>query len=98
MLPGRLTTEHIEAAIARGDGYISYKGRVYTIKELREMDGTARQRIEGVPTEPQVGKKPDESASEDRAGSISKRGSEPHEKESPERKEPPESGSKGTSE
>lgn len=44
MLPGRLTTFHIDKAIERGDSYISYKGTVYSIEELRELDEVGRQR------------------------------------------------------
>ena len=42
MLPGRLTTEHIKKAIARGDGYIEYRGRVFSIAELKELDEVGR--------------------------------------------------------
>ena len=41
-LPGRLTIRHIELAKARGDNYIFYKGRNYSLKELEDGAGISR--------------------------------------------------------
>ena len=98
MLPGRLTTAHIDAAVSRGENYIDYIARIYTISELRAMDETGRQRIEGVPSEPEKGEEPIESTDKDRLGSVGKRSRKAHAEEAPEREEPIESGSEGTSE
>ena len=87
MLPGRLTTEHIEKAIARGDGYIQYRGIVYTITELRELDEVGRQRDEGLSEQHSDGEKPDDKTDQDRAGSLGKRSNKAYAKKAQERQE-----------
>lgn len=37
MLPGKLTPKHIEMARERGDNYITYKRRTYSLEELEAM-------------------------------------------------------------
>jgi len=42
MLPGKLTIKHIEAAEARGQGFIRYKKKDWTLEELYELAGVGR--------------------------------------------------------
>ena len=69
MLPGRLTTFHIDKAIERGDSYISYKGTVYSIEELRELDEVGKQRDSRVRGKRVNRKDADNSSNEDSSGS-----------------------------
>jgi len=41
-LPGRLTVRHLKMAEERGDNYIIYKKRYYTLKELYDGAGISR--------------------------------------------------------
>ena len=82
MLPGRLTTEHIKQAIARGDGYIEYRGTVYTITELKELDEVGRWN-QGTEVQFRAGETSDRGPDQNRAGSVGKRGDKAHAKKSP---------------
>jgi len=42
MLPGKLTIKHIEAAEARGQGFIRYMKKDWTLEELYELAGIKR--------------------------------------------------------
>ena len=42
MLPGKLTIKHIEAAEARGQSFIRYKKKDWTLEELYELAGIRR--------------------------------------------------------
>lgn len=46
-LPGRLTIRHIEMAKERGDNYINYKHRTYSLMELRKMAGIKELKEDG---------------------------------------------------
>ena len=74
MLPGRLTTFHIDKAIERGDSYISYKGTVYSIEELRELDEVGKQRSSRVRGKRLNRKDADSSSNDDSSGSRGKSG------------------------
>ena len=41
-LPGRLTIRHLKMAEERGDNYIIYKKRIYSLKELYDGAGISR--------------------------------------------------------
>ena len=42
MLPGKLTVKHIEAAEARGQSFIRYMKKDWTLEELYELAGVRR--------------------------------------------------------
>ena len=77
MLPGRLTTEHIKKAVARGDGYIQYRGITYTIAELKELDEVGRWNKRTIKKSPS-GKTSDDEPDQERAGSIGERSDKAH--------------------
>ena len=94
MLPGRLTTEHIEKAIARGDGYIQYRGMTYTIAELQELDEVGRWNQRTGKKSPS-GKKSDGESDQERSGSVGERSGKARTGEAPAGEELTEIGSSG---
>ena len=83
MLPGRLTTFHIDKAVERGDSYISYKGTVYSIEELRELDEVGRQRSSRIRTKRSDGKGSDKGSGDSGAAVLGERSDQTRASESP---------------
>jgi len=78
MLPGRLTEAHIVAAEKRGDGYIYYKHRAWSLEELWELAGR-NQRVERVAEKPIKATRPESARSKDRDGTVAEHGSDARE-------------------
>lgn len=95
-LPGRLTVAHIEGAKARGDNYIYYKDRNYSIEELESLVRKP-DRSKSASSKPHEDDDKVVTGHNDRPGNVGKRGSNRDEKGSPVRPEPVEGNSKGTS-
>ena len=81
MLPGKLTIKHIEAAEARGQGFIRYKKKDWTLEELYELAGIKR-----INSKPKVDTKLDSGRAESGNGKIVKSDRSISESEPPERK------------
>jgi len=60
-LPGKLTISHLKMAEERGDNYIFYKRRNYSLKELYDVAGISRTKQKPKVSENIRGRKPDNS-------------------------------------
>jgi len=80
MLPGKLTIKHIEAAEARGQGFIRYKKKDWTLEELYELAGIKR-----INSKPKLNTKLDSGGIKKSNGKIVEPDSDSGERRSPER-------------
>ncbi len=94
-LPGRLTVANIEAAKARGDDYIYYRHKNYSVKELESLVNKPR-RSRGATSKPRQDKVGGDPTSEDRAGNVGERSGDGDEESAPVRSETVERSGKGS--